>query len=100
MVKSSWLNVLLVAAPLGLVAEHMGWGASAIFLLVRRFESDVNIIQGLHKLAAAPCFPPLLPGGLHGASAIFLLVRSLEHALAGPIPAAGAVPVFTLLTSN
>ncbi|KAI8474626.1 MAG: calcium/proton exchanger [Monoraphidium minutum] len=31
--KSSWLNVLLVAVPLGLVSEHAGWSPSVTFLL-------------------------------------------------------------------
>ncbi|KDN43687.1 calcium/proton exchanger [Tilletiaria anomala UBC 951] len=30
---SSWLNVLLVFVPLGIVAEHLGWSAAAIFSL-------------------------------------------------------------------
>jgi hypothetical protein len=35
MLKSSWLNVLLVAAPLGIVAHAMQWQATTVFLLVR-----------------------------------------------------------------
>jgi hypothetical protein len=35
MLKSSLLNVLLVAAPLGLASEALGWPPTATFLLVR-----------------------------------------------------------------
>jgi hypothetical protein len=35
MLKSSWLNVLLVAAPLGIVAHALQWQATTVFLLVR-----------------------------------------------------------------
>lgn len=31
--KSSWLNLLLVTVPLGLASEHLGWSASATFIL-------------------------------------------------------------------
>ena len=57
MLKSSWLNVLIVAAPLGLVAEHLGWGASAVFLLVRLrcLECDVQCIAVRAMLAAVRC---------------------------------------------
>ncbi|KIY94234.1 Ca2+:H+ antiporter [Monoraphidium neglectum] len=31
--RSSWLNLLIFAAPLGLAAESLGWGPSATFVL-------------------------------------------------------------------
>ncbi|GBF90059.1 calcium proton exchanger protein [Raphidocelis subcapitata] len=33
MLRSSWLNVLIIAAPLGLAAELLGWGPSTTFVL-------------------------------------------------------------------
>lgn len=33
LLTSSWLNVLLVFVPLGFLAEHLHWGAAAIFSL-------------------------------------------------------------------
>jgi hypothetical protein len=35
MLKSSWLNVLILAAPLGLASEALGWPPTATFTLVR-----------------------------------------------------------------
>lgn len=36
LLKSSWLNVLLLAAPLGIAAHALQWSATNVFLLVRR----------------------------------------------------------------
>jgi hypothetical protein len=35
MLTSSWINVLLVIAPLGYVADKLEWGAVSVFCLVR-----------------------------------------------------------------
>lgn len=36
MVRSSWLNVLLLACPFGIASHMLGWPATTVFLLVRR----------------------------------------------------------------
>jgi len=33
MAKSSWLNLLILACPLGIASEYLGWGAQATFVL-------------------------------------------------------------------
>jgi hypothetical protein len=35
LLTSSWLNLLLLAAPLGVASHLVGWGASPTFALVR-----------------------------------------------------------------
>ncbi len=35
MITSSWLNVLLICAPLGVASDLLGWGAVPTFVLVR-----------------------------------------------------------------
>ena len=34
LITGSWLNVLIILCPLGIISEHAGWGPSATFLLV------------------------------------------------------------------
>jgi hypothetical protein len=34
LVKSSWLNVLLLAAPLGIASHMLNWDATTVFMLV------------------------------------------------------------------
>jgi hypothetical protein len=34
LIKSSWLNVLLLACPLGIAAHALNWSATTVFLLV------------------------------------------------------------------
>jgi hypothetical protein len=34
LVKSSWLNVLLLAAPLGIASHLLHWDATTVFMLV------------------------------------------------------------------
>jgi hypothetical protein len=54
MLKSSWLNVLLVAAPLGIVAHAMQWQATTVFLLVRVLMHRLCSIQHMqHAVHAA-----------------------------------------------
>jgi len=42
--KGSWLNIMIIAAPLGLAAEALGWTPTTTFVLV-----------GLHHCRAAVC---------------------------------------------
>lgn len=34
LIKSSWLNVLLLACPFGIASHLLGWNATTIFMLV------------------------------------------------------------------
>lgn len=36
LIKSSWLNLLLLACPFAIAAEALHWSATTIFLLVRK----------------------------------------------------------------
>jgi hypothetical protein len=52
MVKSSWLNVLLLACPFGIASHMLGWPATTVFLLVSGTAAPVTCMPQ-HTLCPA-----------------------------------------------
>lgn len=47
MLSSSWLNLLILCCPLGIISPHVGWSASATFLLVRGEGGVCGVFEGI-----------------------------------------------------